>query len=150
MEQSEGTILERISGLLWLVSAAALIAAAVAVSAAMATSVLERRAEVGLMRSLGASRGRIASLFYAEAGLLALLGGLVGYGLGSVLAAMLTARIFGEPTDAGGASLLAHVFNPVLLPVVLLLALLVAIAGSTASIRAALRLSPTSVLRADA
>jgi len=147
VEQSEGTILERISGLMWLISAAALLAAAVAVSAAMATAVLERGAEIGLMRSLGASKGRIASLFYAEAGLLAIGGGACGYIAGSLLAAILTAKIFGEPS---GHTTLAHAFNPVLLPVVLALALLVAIAGSTASIRGALRMDPSAVLRTGA
>jgi putative ABC transport system permease protein len=144
VEQSEGTILDRISGLMWLISAAALLAAAVAVSAAMATAVLERRAEIGLMRSLGASKGRIASLFYAEAGLLAIGGGACGYIAGSLLAALLTAKIF------GASSAPAHTFNPVLLPVVLVLALLVAIAGSTASIRGALRMDPSAVLRSNA
>ena len=144
VEQSEGTILERISGLMWLIAAAALLAAAVAVSAAMATAVLERRAEIGLMRSLGASKGRIASLFYAEAGLLALIGGAGGYALGSLLAAILSAKIFNDTTS------FTHTFNPVLLPVVLCLALLVAIAGSTASIRGALRMDPSAVLRSDA
>ena len=42
VEQSEGTVLARISGLMWLISAAALLAAGFAVSAAMATAVLER------------------------------------------------------------------------------------------------------------
>ncbi|MBB5061962.1 ABC transporter permease [Granulicella mallensis] len=150
VEQSEGTILERISGLMWLVSAAAMLAAAVAVSAAMATAVLERRTEIGLMRSLGASKVRIASLFYSEAGLLALLGGIVGYGIGSLLAALLTARIFGEQSGITLRVAMAHAFNPALLPVVLGIALLVAIAGSTASIRSALRMDPSAVLRNNA
>ena len=47
VEQSEGTILSRISGLMWLISAAALLAAGFAVSAAMATAILERRGEEG-------------------------------------------------------------------------------------------------------
>ncbi len=42
------------------------------------------------------------------------------------------------------------VLNPVLLPVVVALALVVAIAGSTPSIRAALRMDPSAILRADA
>ncbi len=58
VEQSEGTVLSRISGLMWLISAAALLAAGFAVSAAMATAVLERRSEIGLMRSLGAGKLR--------------------------------------------------------------------------------------------
>ncbi len=144
VEQAEGTILGRISGLMWLISAAALLAAAVAVSAAMATAVLERRAEIGLMRSLGASKARVAALFYAEAGLLAVVAGTFGYVAGSVLAVLLTAKIF------GGGVMLTHAFLPVLLPVVLAVALLVALAGSTPSIRGALRLDPNVVLRASA
>ena len=143
VEQSEGTVLSRISGLMWLVSAAALLAAGFAVSAAMATAVLERRGEIGLMRSLGASKGAIAGLFYAESGLLAVGAGLVGYVAGSGLAFWLGSRIF--PGDGAGALL-----NWALLPVVVGLALVVAVAGSTPSIRGALRTEPSSVLRGDA
>ena len=94
VEQSEGNVLKRISGLMWLISAAALLAAGFAVSAAMATAILERRGEIGLMRSLGASKGAIALLFYAETGLLAVFAGTLGYLAGSGLAAWLGARIF--------------------------------------------------------
>jgi len=146
VEQSEGTVLERISGLMWLISAAALLAAGFAVSAAMATAILERRAEIGLMRSLGASRGGIAMLFYTETGLLAVLAGGCGYVIGSGLAAFLGARIFA----GDGPVVLSTVLNPVLLPVVVGLAVLVAVAGSTPSIRTALRMDPTAILRADA
>ena len=142
VEQSEGTVLARISGLMWLVSAAALLAAGFAVSAAMATAVLERRGEIGLMRSLGASRGSIALLFYTETGLLAVGAGTVGYLAGSGLAYWLGGRIF--TGDAAGP-----VLNVVLLPVVVATALLVAIAGSTPSIRSALRMDPSAVLRGD-
>ena len=144
VEQSEGTVLKRISGLMSLIAAAALISAGFAVSAAMATAILERRREIGLMRSLGASRGSIALLFYVEGAILALLAGSGGYLLGSLLSAWLGARIF-STGGPGPASL-----NPVLLPVVLALALVVAIAGSTPSIRSALRMDPSHVLRADA
>jgi putative ABC transport system permease protein len=145
VEQSEGNVLNRISGLMWLVSAAALLAAGFAVSAAMATAVLERRGEIGLMRSLGASKGAIALLFYAETGLLAIFAGTLGYFIGSGLAAWLGARIF-----AGDGGNSAAILNPVLLPVVVALALVVAIAGSTPSIRSALRMDPSAILRADA
>ena len=149
VEQSEGTVLARISGLMWLISAAALLAAGFAVSAAMATGILERRAEIGLMRSLGASRAVIAMLFYSEIGILALLAGFPGYLLGSGLAAWLGARIFA--TDGVPATLhLTSIFVPALLPVVVGLALLVAIAGSTPAIRTALAMDPSAILRADA
>jgi putative ABC transport system permease protein len=144
VEQSEGNVLKRISGLMWLISAAALLAAGFAVSAAMATAILERRGEIGLMRSLGASKGAIAFLFYAETGLLAVFAGTLGYLAGSGLAAWLGARIFRG--DGGAAE---SVLIPVLLPVVVTLALVVAIAGSTPSIRAALRMEPSAILRED-
>jgi len=143
VEQTEGTVLSRISGLMWLVSCAALLAAGFAVSAAMATAVLERRREIGLMRSLGASKGSIALLFYAESGLLAVLAGTVGYLAGSALAFWLGARIF--PGDSS-----APLLNFVLLPVVVAMALIVAVAGSTPSIRKALTMDPSTVLRVDA
>jgi putative ABC transport system permease protein len=143
VEQTEGTVLERISGLMWLVSGAALLAAGFAVSAAMATAVLERRREIGLMRSLGASKAAIATLFYAESGLLAIVAGSIGYLAGSLLAFWLGARIF--PGD-GAAPLL----NFVLLPVVVAMALIVAMAGATPSIRKALNMDPSAVLRVDA
>lgn len=148
VEQSEGTVLQRISGLMWLISGAALLAAGFAVSAAMATAVIERRTEIGLMRSLGAGKAAIALLFYAEAGLLALLAGAVGYLAGSGLAAWLGARIFDDSPTQHGMSILS-VFNPALLPVVVGLGLMVAIAGSTPSIRAALRMDPSAILRED-
>ncbi len=147
VEQTEGNILDRISGLMWLVSAAALLAAGFAVSAAMATAILERRVEIGLMRSLGASKSAIAALFLAETGLLAIAAGALGYLLGSALAAWLGARIF---ADSSAASARIPFLNPVLLPIVLALAFLVAVAGSMPAIRSALQLEPTSVLRADA
>jgi putative ABC transport system permease protein len=149
VEQSEGTVLNRISGLMWLISAAALLAAGFAVSAAMATAILERRAEIGLMRSLGASRPAIAFLFYAETALLALVAGTLGYLLGSTLAAILGARIFPGAVPTPLTHTLATAFNPVLLPVIVALALIVAIAGSTPAIRTALRLDPANILRSD-
>jgi putative ABC transport system permease protein len=146
VEQSEGNVLKRISGLMWLISGAAMLAAAFAVGAAMATAVLERQGEIGLMRSLGASKRSIALLFYAESAILALLAGSIGYLAGSGIAAWMGARIFGHAANLS----LTGIINPVLLPVVVTLALVVAMAGSTPAIRRALAMEPSAVLRADA
>ena len=77
--QNEGAVLTRIEGLIFLITLAALFASALAVSAAMATTIFERRAEVGLMKALGAGKIAVASIFFAEALLLALMGGAVGF-----------------------------------------------------------------------
>ncbi len=68
VEQNQGKVLSRISGMMLLLTLAALLASALAVSAAMAGTILERRNEVGLMKSLGASDATVASLFLTEAG----------------------------------------------------------------------------------
>jgi len=84
-------------------------------------------------------------LFYAEVGLLAILAGSLGYLAGSGLAAWLGARIFAT----NGAPAFGSALNPVLLPVIVTLALVVALAGSTPSIRRALTMDPSAILRAD-
>jgi putative ABC transport system permease protein len=92
--QNEGAVLTRIEGLIFLVTLAALFASALAVSAAMATAIFERRAEVGLMKALGAGKFAVASIFFAEATLLALIGGVVGFAAGGLLAHQIGRSIF--------------------------------------------------------
>lgn len=138
--QGEGTILSRISGLMWLVALAALFAAGLAVAASMTTAIVERRQEIGLMRALGATRGVIAALFLAEITLLALGGGVLGYVLGSLLAGRIGEQVFGS----------GIAFNPTILPATLLLALVVSLAGSAPSVWQAMRMEPATVLREEA
>ncbi len=45
-------------------------------------AILERRREIGIMKAIGASDGDIKKLFFAEAGALGILGGIVGVALG--------------------------------------------------------------------
>jgi putative ABC transport system permease protein len=67
-------------------SAGALIVGLFLVYNAMSVSVAERRYDIGILRSLGATRTQIARLFAGEAALLGLAGALVGLPLGSYLA----------------------------------------------------------------
>ncbi len=138
--QNEGTVLERIKGLMLLVTLAALLASALAVAAAMATAILERRREVGLMKALGAGNTSVAALFFAEAALLAVVGGVAGYGAGDLLARQIGMWVFGSRISV----------QPVLFPVVLTIAVLVTFAGSAASIRKAMTFDPVFALRGDA
>ena len=62
--------------------AVALLVGGVGVANTMVISVLERRSEIGLRRSMGASRGQVRTQFLTEAVLLSGLGGLFGVLLG--------------------------------------------------------------------
>ena len=101
----------------------------------MVISVLERRREIGLRRSLGATRGQVRTQFLAESLLLSALGGVVGAVLGAV-ATIAFARIRGwppvVPTWALGGGIGATL-------------LIGSIAGIYPAMRAA-RLSPTVAL----
>ncbi len=139
VSQNEGAVLTRIEGLIFLITLAALFASALAVSAAMATTIFERRAEVGLMKALGASKLAVAAIFFAEATLLALIGGLAGFVVGSGLAHQIGHSIFNSDIS----------IPPVLLPVILAIAVMVTFAGSAAAIRRAVGLDPVFALRGE-
>ncbi len=137
--EGEGRILTRVSGLMWLVTIAALFAAALAVGATSATTVLERRLEIGLMKALGASRRAVSSFFIAEQLFLALVGGVLGYVLGIFLARELGIGIFGVAPE----------LRWILLPIVLVLAAVVALLGSLLPLGRASRVDPAPVLRGE-
>jgi len=137
--QNEGTLLTKISGLMLLITLAAVFASALSVAAATTTALYERRHEMGLMRTLGAGRINIASLLASEMTILALIGGGVGYTFGVLLASQIGRAIFSADISAPF----------VLLPSVLLMAVLVTLLGASFSIRRALRIAPAGVLRGD-
>jgi putative ABC transport system permease protein len=137
--QNEGVVLTRIEGLIFLITLAALLASALAVSAAMATAIFERRAEVGLMKALGAGKVAVASVFFAESTLLALLAGTAGFVIGSILARQIGHSIFSSEIS----------ISPVLLPVILGIAVIVTFAGSATAIRRAVVMDPVFALRGE-
>ena len=136
---TEGKILSHVSTLLWIVTLAALIAAALAVAATSAATVLERRAEVGIMKAIGATNALVAGIFLAEQLMLAVAGGAVGFVLGVGFARVLGTSVFGSPAPP----------RLILLPAIMGIAAVVAIVGSLIPMWRASHLNPAPVLRGE-
>lgn len=60
----------------------ALIVASIGIVNTLVMAILERRREIGIMKAIGASDGDVKKLFFAEAGAMGILGGVVGVALG--------------------------------------------------------------------
>jgi len=137
ISQAEVDFLGKVGLLMTLLTVTALSGSALAVMTAMTASVMERRAEIGLMKAIGADDGHIVLIFLSEAALIGLAGGVAGYGLGLGLAQGLARTVF----SVGGN------MPPVVLPITLLLALAVALLGSAVPVRQAVRFEPVLLLR---
>lgn len=122
-------------GLFVTLSLVTLLVGTAGIANTMLVSVLERQAEIGLRRAMGASRRAIASLFLMESSLLGTVGGVMGAAGGVlVAAALVSARGWRFSLPAG------VLFAP-------LLGLLVGIvAGAYPAFRST-RISPAEVLR---
>jgi putative ABC transport system permease protein len=105
----------------------------------MATAMFERRSEVGLMKALGARRITLAAIFLSESFLLALIGGLSGFGAGAWLAAEFGRQIFGSPTN----------IEPVVVILIVGLASVVTFLGSAMAIRRAIETDAVLALRGE-
>ena len=130
-----------------LIGLVVLVVAGIGIANALALSVMERRHEIGVFRSVGASRNDIRVLFLAEAGLL----GSVGSGIG-VIVAIAAARVADLVLDRvlPPLPLLPETFFWLSWPVIiagLSLGFLVSVVAAVSPALRAARLDPARVLR---
>jgi len=135
---SEG-LLKKVQLLMALVTAVVLVAAASSVASTMSMTVLERGKEIGLLKAMGATRLGVLLLFCGEAVVLGLMGGGVGYLLGSGIARFVMKTVFmvSAGTDLRFAGLSCAV------------SLCLALLGSAGPMMSVFRLDPVRSLRGE-
>ncbi|MBI2328477.1 MAG: FtsX-like permease family protein, partial [Chloroflexi bacterium] len=137
--KAESQILSKVQLLLALVAGLILIASGLVILSTMTTTLLERTAEIGLMKALGASSQRIAGLFSAEIGIIALGGGILGYLLGYILAQFIGYRVFASAISP----------HPLAFLVTITIAAMVTWFSSMLPLRRAAQIDPAITLRGD-
>ncbi|WP_409307343.1 ABC transporter permease [Pectobacterium sp. B1J-3] len=133
---SEGVVIDKIQLLLAVVTFAALVAAAMGIASLMTSTIMERAKEIGLMKALGARQWQIMLLFYLEAALSGLVGGIAGCIAGWGLAKIIGLMLFGVPLS----------FAWIVIPCVLVISMLIAVIGTWFPARRIAKLYPVEVL----
>ena len=134
-----GNVMDIITMAVGAIAGVSLVVGAIGILTMMWIAVGERTGEIGLVRSIGATRRQVQGLFLGEAALLATLGGGAGLGVGLGVCALIRAAVPGLP-----------VHTP---PVFVVLALAVSFATGVLSgvlpARRAAELDPVEALRAE-
>jgi putative ABC transport system permease protein len=134
--ESEGVVLEKTQLLMLLITILSLAGSALGISNLVTASVMERSAEIGLLKAVGASDGPVSLLVLAEVLITGIAGGAVGYFAGLGFAQIIGQSVFNASID----------IKPVVIPITAALVMLVTMAGSIPSIRFLLSLRPAEVL----
>jgi putative ABC transport system permease protein len=134
---SEGKVLDRIGGLMALITLAALLSAGLTVWSLTATTMMERRGEIAIMQAIGGARWLVAVLLSVEIALIGVAGGLIGAFSGVWLAKLVGESVFHDAIEV----------SPILPFVITAAAVLVALAGAAQPLRSTLRLEPATILR---
>ena len=133
---SEGLVLSKTSFLMMLITGLALAATALGIANLVTVSVMERAAEIGLLKALGASGRAVVGLILTETLVVALAGGIVGFGAGFGVAQAIGQIAFGSSID----------FRPLSIPVMAAFVVGVTAIGSLPAIRLLTSLRPAEVL----
>lgn len=135
----EMDVLNKIQNMMFLITIVALIASALGVMTTMITSVIERQKEIGLMKSIGAENKRIITLFLSEATIIGVIGGILGYLIGIILAQFI------------GLSVFKMSITPrfEVIPIVIMISIGIVLLASILPVRRAVKVEPAIVLRGE-
>jgi len=136
---TEMLIMNQLGRMMLLITIVALAASGMGIMTTTMTTVIERRKEIGLMKSIGAENAKIAAIFLAESLVIGTIGGLSGYLLGNVLAQYIGKTVFGTP------------ITPILyiLPLTIGISLLITVLASILPVKRATMVEPAIVLKGE-
>ena len=134
--ESEGAILNKTTLLMLLITILSLITSALGISNLVTASVIERRAEIGLKKAIGASNLAITIAVLTEVMIIGIIGGAIGYFAGLGLTQIIGYFVFASSIPP----------TAMVIPIVILIIFCITILGSLPSVRYLLKLNPTEVL----
>ncbi|MFH1332591.1 MAG: ABC transporter permease [archaeon] len=137
-----GSLLGIVQLILGAIAAISLIVGAVGISNSMYTNVLERTREIGVMKSVGAKNIDVMLLFLVEAGIIGLLGGIIGAIFGSLIA-----LATGAVAEAQGFGLLKIIIDYKVIIFAVMFATVIGMAAGVFPARQAAKLKPAESLR---
>lgn len=140
------TVITGITGVLNAFAIVALLAAAFGIVNTLLMSVQERTREIGLMKAMGMSNGRVFALFSLEAVIIGLLGSLLGVVVAMLVGLPLNSAIASGPLS-GLSGLTLLLFQPSSIVGVIVLIVAIAFLAGTLPARRAARKTPIDALR---
>lgn len=133
---SEGKILEKTQLLMSLITLMSLLGATLGISNLVTSGVMERSAELALLKAVGATNGQVTRLVLTEVLMTSAVGAAAGYFLGYAFAQIIGQTVFSSSVEMSG--MVAFVVAVLIISVTLL--------GSLPAVRMLLRLRPSEVL----
>ncbi len=133
---SEGKILEKTELLMSLITLMSLIGATLGISNLVTSGVMERSAELALLKAVGAANSQITRLVLTEIMITSVIGAVAGYFMGYAFAQIIGHTVFSSSIEMSGIVAL----------IVAVLIIAVTLVGCIPAIRMLLRLRPSEVL----
>jgi putative ABC transport system permease protein len=138
-----GSVLNILTVFLVGIGAISIIVGGIGIANTMYTSVLERNKEIGTMKAIGAKNSDILLIFVIESGLLGLVGGILGVGIGALIAK--TIEFIGVALI--GSEMLRASMNPILIGGCLAFGFLIGVISGVLPSYQASKLKPVEALR---
>lgn len=134
--EAEGVILGKVQLLMALLALAAMVSSALGISNLMGASALERSREIGLLKALGAYDSSIIWLFLAEAAVIGIAGGALGYATGLGLGSFIARSVFAAQMEV----------KVLVIPAAFAISVGLTLLGNLSAARVVAKLQPSRIL----